>query len=118
MKSLKYVFSLAIVAALGSCKKQVDLQPTDVIGSNIAFQNVNDLNSGALGVYGTWQQRRPVYLSAILSDEVRQGTGSEYRGSVQYCFVGNTRLMRRTFAMPSWVVYGRTCTRSLTGLIV
>lgn len=72
--------AVSFMALAGSCKKQLDLRPTDVILNENAFQTVTDLNSGALGVYGTWQQRRVIYLSSILSDELRQGTGSEYRG--------------------------------------
>lgn len=76
----KLLMAGALVISLASCKEDVDLRPTDQILGDNAFTNVNDLNSGAQGVYGTWQQRRPIYLSAILSDEARQGSGSEYRG--------------------------------------
>lgn len=76
----KLLLLCATVVLATGCKKEVDLEPTDIILGDRAFENVNDLNSGAIGVYGTWQARRSVYLSAVISDEVRQGTGSEYRG--------------------------------------
>lgn len=69
-----------MVIGLIACEKDVDLQPTDVIPSDKAFANVADLELGTIGVYGAWQGRNSVYLSAIVSDEVRQGVGSEYRG--------------------------------------
>lgn len=76
----KIVLSASVVAVMAGCKKEVDLQPTDFAPLEKTFQTVSDLNSGTLGVYGTWLQRRPIYLSAIISDESRQGSGTEYRG--------------------------------------
>lgn len=80
MRLNKILFSLAISALfLSSCDKEVDLRPTDVIPIDRVFQTVNDLNLATIGVYGTWQARRSVYLSALISDETRQGSGAEYR---------------------------------------
>jgi len=76
----RIVLSVSVVAIMASCKKEVDLQPTDFAPLERTFRTVNDLNSGTLGVYGTWLQRRPIYTSAIISDEARQGSGTEYRG--------------------------------------
>jgi starch-binding outer membrane protein, SusD/RagB family len=81
MKTLKYFLLPALIAMIfGSCKKDVDLFPTDVILAQNAFRTVTDLNQGALGTYGTWLARRPIYVSAVISDEARQGSGAEYRG--------------------------------------
>jgi starch-binding outer membrane protein, SusD/RagB family len=81
MKTLKYfLFSGLVALVFSSCRKDVDLVPSDVILAQNAFKTVNDLNQGALGTYGTVLARRPIYLSAMLSDEARQGSGSEYRG--------------------------------------
>jgi starch-binding outer membrane protein, SusD/RagB family len=81
MKSINKLIALSfIVSILAACSKQVDLQPTDVVPIERVFTSVNDLEQGVLGVYGTWQGRRPIYLSAVFSDEARQGVGAEYRG--------------------------------------
>src|SRR5215213_8475676 len=81
MKSIKRFFSLIlIVSAMAACNKQVDLQPTDFVPIQNVFTSVSDLEQGTIGVYGTWQARRPIYLSAVFSDEARQGVGTEYRG--------------------------------------
>lgn len=69
-----------MAVSLFACEKKVDLQPTDVIPSDKSFVNVADLELGTVGVYGAWQGRSAVYLSAMISDEARQGVGSEYRG--------------------------------------
>lgn len=76
----KIIFATGIAAMFASCKKQVDLQPTDVVPIENVFQNLNDINLGVNGVYGSWSARRSVYISSVISDEVRQGTGGEYRG--------------------------------------
>jgi starch-binding outer membrane protein, SusD/RagB family len=81
MKSVnKLIALLLVVSAMGACKKQVDLMPTDVVPIENVFTSVSDLEQGAIGVYGTWQGRAPIYLSAVFSDEARQGVGAEYRG--------------------------------------
>lgn len=65
---------------LGACRKDViNLQPINDIPANAAFQNMTDVTNAVNGVYGTWLGRRPSYISSFISDEVRLGTGSEYR---------------------------------------
>ena len=71
-----FIFSLA----LQSCEKKLtDLQPIDQIPAEKAILSMADLTSAVNGVYGTWSARRSVYISALISDEVRLGTGTEYR---------------------------------------
>ena len=81
MKTLfKITFFLLMVTGMGACKKEVlDVLPIDLIPVELAFQNMNDVNNAINGVYGTWSARRSHYISALISDEVRLGTGSEYR---------------------------------------
>ena len=68
------------IALLGACRKDViNVLPIDQIPVSAAFQNMNDINNAVNGVYGSWQARRSHYVSALISDEVRLGTGSEYR---------------------------------------
>lgn len=65
---------------LASCKKKVtDLQPIDLIPAQTAIQNMQDVTNAVMGVYGTYSPRRSAYISALISDEVRLGTGSGYR---------------------------------------
>ena len=71
---------MILSAVLGSCEKKLtDIQPIDLIPSQTAIQNMNDVTSALNGVYGTWSARRSVYISAFISDEIRLGTGTEYR---------------------------------------
>ena len=63
-----------------SCEKKiVDLAPIDQIPAERAIQNMTDVQNGVFGVYGSWAERRNVYISSVISDEVRLGTGTEYR---------------------------------------
>lgn len=85
IKNLCWVFML--LAFLTSCEKElVDLQPIDQIPAEKAIKTLADLTSAVNGVYGTWAARRSVYISALISDEVRLGFGGEYRnvGNVLY----------------------------------
>lgn len=76
----KLSFVLVLAAALGACEKKItDLKPIDVIPSETAIQTMADVTAGVNGIYGTWSARRSVYISALISDESRLGTGTEYR---------------------------------------
>lgn len=81
MRSI-YKISLVLILAytLGACEKKLtDLKPIDSIPSQFAIQNMSDVTNALNGVYGTWSPRRSIYISAFISDEIRLGTGSEYR---------------------------------------
>jgi starch-binding outer membrane protein, SusD/RagB family len=74
--------ALALTLSLGfiSCEKKItDLKPIDQIPAEKAILNMNDLTSAVNGVYGTWSGRRSVYISSFIADEIRLGTGTEYR---------------------------------------
>lgn len=84
IKNIALVFVLA--ATMVGCSKDVDLEPIDTFPIEKTFETVGDLELATVGTYGTWLGRRPVYLSAVISDEARQGVGSEYRavGAILY----------------------------------
>ncbi len=76
----KIILGLLFAASLGACEKKiVDISPIDLIPAEKAIQNMTDVQNGVFGVYGTWSARRSVYISSLISDEVRLGTGTEYR---------------------------------------
>jgi hypothetical protein len=79
-KVIRYFLSLFLLAGLASCEKQLtDIKPIDQIPAQNAISTLNDVGSAVNGVYGTWLGRRPAYLSSYMTDEIRLGTGSEYR---------------------------------------
>jgi hypothetical protein len=72
--------ALLVTSVLASCEKKItDLRPIDVIPTDIAISTVGDATNAVNGVYGTWIGRRSIYINALMSDEVRLGTGTEYR---------------------------------------
>jgi starch-binding outer membrane protein, SusD/RagB family len=79
------IFSKIIIAVsltmlgIGCEKKLTDLEPINQIPGEKAIATLNDLGTAVQGIYGGWQQRRSVYISSFLTDEIRLGTGSEYR---------------------------------------
>lgn len=76
----KSLIVLATLFSLGACEKKItDLQPIDQIPAQVAISTMNDVVSALNGVYGTWAGRRPAYLSSYMTDEIRLGTGTEYR---------------------------------------
>lgn len=81
MKNInKWLAAFAITSVMTACEKQLtDLQPIDQIPAQNAISTLNDVNSAINGVYGTWQGRRASHLSSFISDELRLGTGTEYR---------------------------------------
>ena len=81
---MKLFKKICLIVAFGSmlpaCEKKItDLEPIDQIPSQVAIQNMNDVLNALNGVYGTWLGRRPSYLSSFMTDEIRLGTGTEYR---------------------------------------
>jgi starch-binding outer membrane protein, SusD/RagB family len=81
MNLFRNLSCLILVAfSLFSCEKKLtDLQPIDQIPGEKAISSMNDLTTAVNGVYATWSARRSVYISSFISDEIRLGTGSEYR---------------------------------------
>ncbi|MBC7889921.1 MAG: RagB/SusD family nutrient uptake outer membrane protein [Ferruginibacter sp.] len=81
MKFIKKIsLFLFIAATISACEKKLtDLQPIDQIPSQLAIQNMADVANALNGIYGTWSARRSIYISSLISDEVRLGTGTEYR---------------------------------------
>jgi starch-binding outer membrane protein, SusD/RagB family len=81
MKRLsKYILAIAMVVSAASCEKKLtDIQPIDQIPSEKAIQTMQDVTNALNGVYGTWLARRNSYLCSFMTDEIRLGTGTEYR---------------------------------------
>lgn len=79
-KVINYFLGILFLVGATSCEKQLtDIQPIDQIPAQNAISTLVDVGSAVNGVYGTYSGRRPHYLSSYMTDEVRLGTGSEYR---------------------------------------
>lgn len=86
MKFFKYVLgSMLIASALTSCKKDLDLEPTDTIAENNAFLTLDHAQLGvneAYGRYGTYANH--MYMSALISDEAKLGADNSGAGALTY----------------------------------
>jgi hypothetical protein len=79
-KFKKLLIGVMAVSFLSSCEKELtDLDPIDVIPAEDAIQNMADVLTAVNGVYGSYAGRRAHYLSSFIADEIRLGTGTEYR---------------------------------------
>jgi hypothetical protein len=68
------ITSIALIMIFGSaCKKTVDIQPTDLIPTNTAFQSVDDLDKGAIGAYSAYSYENDIWIASIAADDVRWG---------------------------------------------
>jgi hypothetical protein len=85
MKRLKIIVMVPLMAvAITSCKKNLDIQPTDSIIASTAFTTVNNLEQGLLGVYASWSGENTMYVNALLTDEAK--ISNENRGQGQFEF--------------------------------
>ncbi|MFD2919112.1 RagB/SusD family nutrient uptake outer membrane protein [Terrimonas rubra] len=81
----KYIKSTALVVVVSTvlfaCQKKTvdDVTPIDQIPAETAIKEMADVTRAVNGVYGTLSPRRSVYINATISDEIRLGTGTEYR---------------------------------------
>ena len=81
------ILSLVIVSAalfFTSCKKQLDLSPSDSIDATKAFLTVADLEKGLLGVYSANNPINKIYIASLLADEAK--ISDENRGQGQFTF--------------------------------
>lgn len=62
---------LALLLFASSCKKTVDILPTDSIETTKAFQSVDDLDKGTIGAYASYTYENQIYVASIMSDDVR-----------------------------------------------
>ncbi len=86
MKHNKFIV-LILVAAVGfsSCKKVLELNPTDSFNETNAFQTIEDLQAGVNGAYARYSAyANNMYTSALTSDEAKIGSGNSGQGALTY----------------------------------
>ena len=85
MKKIFFPFLSALIfTGLVSCKKQLDLLPTDSIDITKAFLTVDDLEKGLLGVYSANDQTNKIYIATILADEAKISNENRGQGQFEY----------------------------------
>jgi hypothetical protein len=88
MKAIKYSFYFfSATLLLLSCKKDLDLLPTDTFNETNAFQTMEDVQKGVNGAYagfGTYASK--MYASALISDEAKIGADNQGQGAITFRF--------------------------------
>ncbi|MDP4217291.1 MAG: RagB/SusD family nutrient uptake outer membrane protein [Bacteroidota bacterium] len=79
-----YIGLLLSISALSSCKKQLDLLPSDSIPPAKALSTVADLQKGLFGVYAANSASNKIYIGSILADETKLSNAN--RGQGQFTF--------------------------------
>jgi starch-binding outer membrane protein, SusD/RagB family len=63
--------------SLNSCKDAIDIEQPGQLDEESLFTSVSNLNDFLLGsVYGNMETNNEIYLTAVLTDEVKPGSGS------------------------------------------
>jgi starch-binding outer membrane protein, SusD/RagB family len=73
MKRIKIFFALGLVISLGSCKKLIEIQETDLIAGLTALKTVGNCEQGVIGAYAATDVNMSVLLNSVFADEVKVG---------------------------------------------
>jgi len=76
MKTLKYSILLFVAFSmiiLGSCKKFLDVEPVDRLGSNSFWKSRSDVESAIIDCYGLLYDRLTLYPFYVLNGDIRPG---------------------------------------------
>ncbi|RYE21947.1 MAG: RagB/SusD family nutrient uptake outer membrane protein [Sphingobacteriaceae bacterium] len=89
----KLLLAILISATLFSCKSNIDLVPSDNITSANAFLTAANIESGITGAYAGLSYDNSIYISSILTDEVRSALDNNtrnYGGEQRWQFDGTS----------------------------
>jgi len=81
-KSFKHIiFAITlgsvIVTTANSCKDAIYIEQDGILDEDALFVNVTNMNDYLIGsVYANMDINNEIYLSAVISDEVKPGSGS------------------------------------------
>lgn len=80
MKKIQSICIVALLAAfaLTSCN-YTDLDPTDMVGPDKAFGNVQNVHKAVVGIYGKASLRSKLAVTEYIADDCVQGGDSGWR---------------------------------------
>ncbi|MRG46254.1 RagB/SusD family nutrient uptake outer membrane protein [Chitinophaga sp. SYP-B3965] len=84
MKTLSKQWPILFLVFASSCLADLDVKPTEIIDQTLAFQSVDDVNAGVLGVYAGLSTYT-ISTNTLLSDEAMWPTeNNTNRGTLMY----------------------------------
>lgn len=89
MKKFNKILFVGLLAVLMGCNDAIDIRQPGRLDAANAFQSVDDLEQGLLGVYDQWDLTPEISLSANFTDEIAIGFDSGGQGFALYDFVLN-----------------------------
>jgi hypothetical protein len=93
-----------------SCKKTLDLTPTDTINAATAFTTVSDIEAGTVGAYSALNYDNTYYIGSVMADEVRwtpDNNGRNYGLIHKWSFASDDGDASRAWDN-LWIVIDRT----------
>ncbi len=86
MKQVINIWTLLLaILIFTSCKKELDLQPSDTFSDANAFVTFDDIQKGVNGAFGRYgAYANDMYVSALLSDEAKLGADNTGFGALTY----------------------------------
>lgn len=108
MKLNKYlIVAFIVLVGSSSCKKQLDLQPTDTFSDANAFLSMNDIQLGTNEAYGRYggAYLNDIYVSALLSDEAKLGPDNAGQGALSYRYQYNSDATSGGDVTGAWGAY-------------
>lgn len=86
----KYIYIIIIIGSFGltNCEDAIDITQVGRLGADEAFESVDDLEQGLLGVYNQFDYSPAIQFNAVFTDEVSIGfdNGGQGLGNGEYGF--------------------------------
>ncbi len=89
VKYIPVVVLVTILTTISSCKKQLDLAPTDSFTEALAYLSIDDLQRGLNTVYARYSPESRGLASATISDELKFGPDNAGQFQFEYRFQYN-----------------------------
>ena len=91
MKTLRLLFIVLFIGIISSCNDAIDIEQPGRLPAEVAFQSVEDLESGLLGLYAFYDTSQEIQFNSVFADEVAIGfdNGGQGLGNGEYGFVLN-----------------------------
>lgn len=93
MKKIKFLFSAALLSlvALSSCN-YTELDPTDMVGPDKAFSNLENVHKAVIGIYGKTSLKSKLQVAEYIADDCKQGgdSGGSGTGLTNWVYVSTS----------------------------
>lgn len=90
MKNFRNILlTIGVFAGLASCNDAIEIEQPGRLDADAAFQTVNDLQAGLLGVYDNFDTSTDIAWQSIFTDELAIGFDNGGQGLADYGFVLN-----------------------------